>query len=450
MNTMTAAPLATCRVIVELEAGERAEGFSSDLLVPKWFEKNPDAPISQDWADLIASQRAAIKVLLEYKQLDSVFNHWRHVYAERVETCERDAPDALVRVEGVSLVERAMIDAVCRHLGQGLGAALRGSLLGFDAGALDPSTKGWSTSRLPEPHRAVALRHTVGLVDALEPEDITEPRAGDGLPECLVEDIRAYGLTHFKIKIVSADESQLDRLARIWGVIRHEVGAAARVTLDGNEQFESIGQFVDLLWRIENEERFAGLWDALLLFEQPLPRLRTFVAEANKGLGLFGHPCIIDEADLGLWALPEAARLGYRGVSIKNCKGVFNAVLNRARCDLSRQKLIQTGEDLTNLPIIALQQDLATMAALGVTHVERNGHHYFKGLDHLPRREREAVLGAHPDLYTGDANEASLRIERGRLSLASLVDAPGFGYAGPVDLSARIPAGDWDPASLAE
>lgn len=457
MHTMTVAPLAVCRVEVEAEDGASVAGYSSDLLVPKWFEKNPDAPISREWADLLASQRSAIGVLLDGAGPASAFEHWRRVYAERVETEPRDAPDLLVRGEGVSLVERAMIDAVCRHSRVSFGNALRRGLLGFDAGTLDPAVRGWSPAQLPPPARATALRHTVGLLDAIEPGDLDPAaRVNDGLPESLTEDIRAFGLTHFKIKITSGGDGQLERLARIWSVIRREVGSGARVTLDGNEQFGSIGELVGVMERVSREERFAGLPEALLLIEQPLARARTFDSVATEGLDRLASfaPCIIDEADLGLWALPESARLGYGGVSIKNCKGVFRAVLNRARCDCARGdraggRLFQSGEDLTNLPVVALQQDLATMAALGVTHVERNGHHYFRGLDHLPDAEQRAALGSHPDLYAGSAGGATLRVERGNLALGSVVDAPGFGYAGPVDLTGRVPADGWDPASLA-
>jgi hypothetical protein len=153
-------------------------------------------------------------------------------------------------------------------------------------------------------------------------------------------------------------------------------------------------------------------------------------------------PVIIDEADADLDALPRAAALGYGGVSMKNCKGVFRAVLNRARCDLN-PGLLLSGEDLTTLPIIPLQQDLATVALLGPTHVERNGHHYFKGLAHLPKVEAESALEHHGDLYEPLAgDQVQLRIRHGQLSLERL-HRIGFGYAVPPDVAARTPAAEW-------
>ena len=58
-----------------------------------------------------------------------------------------------------------------------------------------------------------------------------------------------------------------------------------------------------------------------------------------------------------------------------------------------------TGEDLANLGPVALLQDLAMMALLGITHVERNGHHYYRGLSMFPEDWQEAALAAHGDLY---------------------------------------------------
>lgn len=462
MHTMTVAPLATCRVEVEVSGSggggngtsTRAVGYSSDLLVPKWFAKNPETPITADWADLLDAQHAAIDVLLDggNARADTAFGHWRRVYAERVDALPRDAADRLVRGEGVSLVERALIDAVCRHTGTGLYGALASGALGFDAGALDRGVSGWSASQFATPRRQVALRHTVGLVDAIERGDITEP-VNDGLPECLADDIERFGLTHFKIKITSDGDEQIDRLARVWATIRRGAGEQARVTLDGNEQFESIEQFAGVLERVKREDRFAGFLDALLLIEQPLARTRSFDAAATAGMDRLGVPCIIDEADAGLWALPAARELGYRGVSIKSCKGVFSAILNRARCGVwdagGGTACFQSGEDLTTLPVLAVQQDLELMATLGIAHVERNGHHYFRGLGHLPERERRAALEMHPDLYRRDGDLAELRIDHGRLALGSVLDTAGFGYAGPVDLDGRVPAGEWDPGSLA-
>jgi hypothetical protein len=118
---------------------------------------------------------------------------------------------------------------------------------------------------------------------------------------------------------------------------------------------------------------------------------------------------------------------GYRGVSVKACKGVFRALCNFGRCART-PGLFQTGEDLTNLPVLPLQQDLCLAAVLGLEHVERNGHHYFRGLDHLPEPLQRAALAAHPDLYRALGAGAELCVERGVLRFDSALAAPGFGH----------------------
>ena len=138
-------------------------------------------------------------------------------------------------------------------------------------------------------------------------------------------------------------------------------------------------------------------------------------------------PLLIDEADYGVGAYLRALECGYRGVSTKNCKGVFRSLLNRGLVAEDPQQRFQSAEDLTNLGAIALQQDLATVLALGLPHVERNGHQYFRGLDHLPAAEVRSALEAHPDLYERTRDGARLKITAGNLNLETL-DRPGYAH----------------------
>src|SRR5207247_11402064 len=53
--------------------------------------------------------------------------------------------------------------------------------------------------------------------------------------------------------------------------------------------------------------------------------------------------------------------------------------------------LIMSGEDLCNVGPLALLQDLAAMAALGINSVERNGHHYLAGLSQFPASTQQQI-----------------------------------------------------------
>jgi hypothetical protein len=100
-----------------------------------------------------------------------------------------------------------------------------------------------------------------------------------------------------------------------------------------------------------------------------------------------------------------------------------------------------------NVPVVALQADLAAVALLGISHVERNGHHYFRGLGHLGEAEKAQALERHADLYERRGDEVFLRISDGMLACASL-QVPGMGFAALPDMASLTPVDRWDFASL--
>ena len=187
-----------------------------------------------------------------------------------------------------------------------------------------------------------------------------------------------------------------------------------------------------MLDELQERGTAANLLQGLLVIEQPVHRARTFDDATRDGVARLAEraPVIIDEADADLSAYPRARSLGYGGVSMKACKGSFRALFTRARMNADGEG-VQSAEDLTNLPVLPLHQDLALVSALGLPHVERNGHHYFRGQDHLADSEREHLQSAHGELYT---SEGRLDIVDGRIDLGSL-DVPGFGYAGPIEMA---------------
>jgi hypothetical protein len=77
---------------------------------------------------------------------------------------------------------------------------------------------------------------------------------------------------------------------------------------------------------------------------------------------------------------------------------------------------------------------------IGVSHAERNGHHYVDGFDETPVAEAEAFLAVHPDLYRRDGDNIRLSIHNGDLLTGSLT-APGFATSVHPDWSALSPLG---------
>jgi hypothetical protein len=196
---------------------------------------------------------------------------------------------------------------------------------------------------------------------------------------------------------------------------------------------------VAALWRaIEATPALGRLAASTLFIEQPIARAQALLHDVDALSA--ARPLIIDESDADLDAFPEARARGYRGVSSKACKGFYKSLLNRARCvrwnqETGRERYFMSAEDLTTQPGPGLQQDLALVSLLGLEHVERNGHHYVRGLSALPPAEQRALLAAHPDLYVDDGGFVRLRIVDGRLDVRSLA-CEGFAVGAQPDFSA--------------
>ncbi len=153
-------------------------------------------------------------------------------------------------------------------------------------------------------------------------------------------------------------------------------------------------------------------------------------------------PIIIDESDDGYDAAPAARRCGYRGVSVKTCKGFYKSLVNAARAEAWNAEargaggngaggFLLSAEDLSAQAGHALHQNLALWSFLGLEDSERNGHHYGPGLSRLPTPERDAFASAHGDLYAS----GRLLITGGSVSLGTVNAAAGFGTAVPVTVT---------------
>ena len=98
-----------------------------------------------------------------------------------------------------------------------------------------------------------------------------------------------------------------------------------------------------------------------------------------------------------------------------------------------------SAEDLTTWPGVSVQQDLALVSLLGLTHVERNGHHFIDGMCFAPEARAGGLRRAPIPISTTDpAGPARLRIKDGRLALGSLA-CPGFAVAADMDFASMRP-----------
>src|SRR5688572_10098378 len=425
--TLTEAPQAFVRARIRLDNGKEAEGGAAELLAPKWFDKDPALTNEQNFEQLRASLRLARDAYLAGGS-NTAFGHSIEIYGPQIAIAATRGLNSLVACYGPALIDRALLDALCRALGVSFYAAIQKNLPAISA-------PGWQADLMAfdmdeflaglKPRSAIAARHTVGLADPLT---AAEKKLDDGLPETLEEVVGRYRHRWFKLKVSGDLRADLDRLTTIAKVLDARIGDPYRATLDGNEQFSDAEEAIRLWKLIREEPDLRRLASSVVFIEQPIKRSRALAGDISALAE--DKPVIIDESDDSLEAFPRARRLGYSGVSSKTCKGIYKSILNAARCRMwnmeeGRDRYFMSGEDLTIQPGLALQQDLALVSVLGLSHVERNGHHYVNGMAGLPEAEQESFLASHRDLYERSHGAVRARILSGLLEIRSL-DTPGY------------------------
>ncbi len=250
---------------------------------------------------------------------------------------------------------------------------------------------------------------------------LDDPVEGAGGVADVAENARAR---YFKLKLngdPAADATRLIRIGKELATLGHDYS----VTLDANEQYADLAALRALVDRLDHDRALMPVAENLLYIEQPMPREITRQSPLSN---LVHRNFIIDEADDGYDAFPAGRALGYRGISSKSCKGIYKSIVNATRAakwSAGGERLFVTGEDLTCQVGLSVQQDLALGALIGLSHAERNGHHYVDGFGDTPAAEAQAYLAAHPDLYVSNGSKIRLSIHDGDLLTGSLV-TPGF------------------------
>ncbi len=455
--SLVAVPHLFVRVEADIN-GSREVGLAADGLPPKWFTKYPDTSFSDDLDEMLAVIRQACTLAEAAPPADSVFAFWLRLHEQQEAWAAGTAYPPLLWGFGVSLVERALIDAFCRNTGTPFASALRDNTLGIELGAIHRELAGCSPAELlpEEPQRSVIVRHTVGLADPLTDAEIpAAERLDDGLPQSLAASIRCYGLTHFKILLSGDAAADLRRLRQVADLLEEHVAGDYAFTLDGSEHYTEMEPFRRDWNAILAEPSLHDFLGHLLFVEQPLRRDVALSPQAKSELLAWSDrpPLIIDESDGDLSSVVEALDCGYVGASFKNCKGVFGGIANA--CLLAQRRrndpggfYVQSSEDLASVGPVSMLQDLAVLASLGIEHSQRNGHHYFAGLSMFPADVQEDALAKHATLYRRhDRGYPILDVRQGRLDTSSVVAAP-LGYGVELDTRRFTPLEQWTVESL--
>ncbi|HEY4986459.1 MAG TPA: hypothetical protein VII39_07555 [Bradyrhizobium sp.] len=408
-----AATQAFVRVEIEVEGKGRALGASAELLAPKWFDKRAHLSSEQTVDELRRSLAIARDLYLSAPGFDSAFGlHAQHIAAQVAACAKQDIPP-LAAVFGPAEIDKAILDALLRCAGINVFDGMAENIAGIDA-RLSPDLSNDDLARFLASRQRVervAVRHTVGLTDTIE------GRGG------VADASENAGARYFKLKLGGDPVTDAERLIRI-GKELTTLPYDYSLTVDANEQYADLAALGDLVNRLDHDIALRPIASRLLYIEQPMPRDVT----RQSPLGALGRDVIIDEADDSYDAFPAARALGYRGISSKSCKGLYKSIVNATRAakwSAQGMHYFVTGEDLTCQAGLAVQQDLALGALIGVTHAERNGHHYVDGFADTPAAEADSFLAAHPDLYERRNGKIRLAIHDGDLLTGSLT-APGF------------------------
>ena len=442
--TVTESIHAIIRVQVSLADGRSSEGVAAEALGAKWFEKSPSFTDAQNLDQLRQSLDIAID---HYKAqgFATPFGLFAGTYRMQQARGAELGLNPLVASYGPALLDRAILDALGKATGRSFAAMISSNAPGITATELTPDISDVQLQPFLanlKPAATIDLRHTVGLVDPLTAADRpAADRVNDGLPETLEEVVSYYRGRYYKLKVGGDIRADLDRLSRIASVL--DAGAGDyRVTLDGNEQYDDVDGIVELWRRVEETPALARMVQATLFIEQPIKRAAA-LSRPVTALAAY-RPVIIDESDGELSSFPRALRLGYAGVSSKNCKGFYKSILNASRvarlnAEAGGGSYFMSAEDLTTGPGASVQQDLALVSLLGLTHVERNSHHFIDGMSGVPEDEQNAFVTAHPALYEKlPGKPARLRAHGGKLALGSLA-CPGFAVGADLNFNAMRP-----------
>jgi L-alanine-DL-glutamate epimerase-like enolase superfamily enzyme len=449
--TLTEAPQAFVRLRIRLPDGSDHWGLAAELMVPKWFDKDASLSNEQNFDQLRLALGLYRDAILA-NGAATAFGHFAGLYRAHLDAGRASGLNPLAAGFGPALIDRAVMDALCRASRLSFAAAMRADLAAIAPTAVAEGFAGFGMKAFLAdlvPAASIHARHTVGMVDPLTAAD--QPagaRVGDGLPETLEEVIATYGHRFFKLKLRGDRDADLDRLTAIAAVL-DRTSDPYFVTLDGNEQYDDAAGVLDLLDAAAAVPRLERLMDSILFVEQPVHRAAALAVDIRALAARL--PVIIDESDAELSSFEEARARGYAGVSSKNCKGVYKSLINLARCRMwsraGAPAYFMSAEDLTCQAGVAVQQDLALVALLGLSHVERNGHHYVNGMAGASEAEQQRFLDAHPGLYHRVDGRVSLAIRDGAIDLRSLACA-GFGTAAEPDWDAMGAMAVPDPIQI--
>src|SRR5262249_2696312 len=256
--TVNEAPEMFVHVTIEMN-GERSFGAAAELMVPKWFNKDPGLSAGSTVDQLRQSAEIARGLYLGRKAPDTAFGLHAACTSAQVAACGKAGIPALAANFGPAEIDKAILDALLRAQRTDFFTGMRNNIAGLDARLTpdldDAAISDFLTGRTISPR--IAVRYTIGMLDTLG---------------SINEAIRAK-YRYFKIKLCgdpAKDHVRLIEIAALLGDCDY------RATLDANEQYQSIADLYALVSALRTDEALGTFATRLLYIEQPFARENTW------------------------------------------------------------------------------------------------------------------------------------------------------------------------------
>jgi hypothetical protein len=182
------APQVFVHAEIELEDGSRSLGASAELMVPKWFNKDPALTPEQTVQQLRRALDVARDLYLSHGKSASAFGLHAACNAAQIATCGAETIPPLAAHFGTAEIDKAILDALLRAADLDVFSGFSRNVMGLDARLTpdidDAAIADFLSSRVPASE--IAIRHTVGMADPLE---------------ALAGIHRATGCRYFKLKL---------------------------------------------------------------------------------------------------------------------------------------------------------------------------------------------------------------------------------------------------------
>src|ERR1041385_3944836 len=160
--SMTEVPHLFVRTTVTL-AGKFSFGLTAEGLPPKWFTKNPAPTFEQDLPEMLQVISHAAKLAEQIAKAPvSYFDLWRELYRQQSDWADARHIAPLLANLGVSLIERAALDGLCRVAGEPAHRVMVANRLGLRLGEIYPELGGAQPQDLlpAAPLNSCFVRHT--------------------------------------------------------------------------------------------------------------------------------------------------------------------------------------------------------------------------------------------------------------------------------------------------